>query len=146
VPEYQAARQLIAKSHDIEAATNPATGDVNAAKIAQLSMKRPLTGSLNSIADTALAFPKVMQNPSKFGGVEPLSTLDLGAAAFAASKGKYDLAAGILGKPMVRALIMSDKYQGSIANPSQFSAASYAPSQLQPLVNALSQYNQGTQQ
>lgn len=142
VQNYQAARQLLAKSYDIEAATNPATGDVSAAKIAQISMRRPLSGDLKTIGDTALAFPKAMQNPGKFGGVEPLSTLDLGAAGFAATKGKYGLAAGLLGKPAIRALIMSDPYQAAIASGGApgSTAATLAPAQLAPLISALQNY------
>lgn len=141
VDAYRAARQRIAKSYDVEAATNPATGDVSAAKLSQIGNRRPLTGGLDTIATVGNAFPKAVQNPGKFGGVEPLSTLDLGAAGFAAAHGKYGLAASLLGKPAARSLIMSDSYQRAIANQGSFSqsAASLPAAQLQPLIRALSQ-------
>lgn len=119
ISAYRAARTTIAKSYDIEAATNPATGDVSAAKIASLSNRgRPMTDGLASVADTANAFPKATQSPSRFGGVEPFSVLDLGAAAYEGTKGKYGVAGAILGRPLARALTMSDAYQGAVQNPS----------------------------
>lgn len=150
VDSYRAARQTVAKSYDIEAATNPATGDVSAAKIAQIGNRRPLTGGLQKIADMANAFPKAVQSPSKFGGVEPLSVLDImgagGTGAAAALAGRplegAGMAAAILSRPAARALIMSKAYQSALANPgsSTNTAATLAPAQLAPLISALQNY------
>ncbi len=59
VAKYRQARQLIAKSYDVEGATNPSTGDVNARGIARLAAKgRPLTGELDTIANVAVGISK----------------------------------------------------------------------------------------
>ena len=68
ISAYREARRLIAKSYDVEGATNSATGDVNARGLARLAVKgRPLTDQLKEIADAALAFPKAMQTPAGLG-------------------------------------------------------------------------------
>ena len=148
VQNYQAARQLIAKSYDVQAATNPSTGDVSPTKLAQIAARRPLSGNLQTIADMGNAFPKAVQSPSKFGGTEPLSVLDiLGAlgsttTGFAAGHPAEGLgaAATILSRPAARALIMSDPYQKALANGGTISSAGYLPSNVQPLLGALNQY------
>lgn len=112
VPKYKLARQTLAKSHDVEGATNTATGDVSAKALARLSNRgRPFTGELKVIADTANAFPKAMQNTAAFGGDEPYSALDAGATAFAAAHGDYGAVATILGRPIVRNALLSKTYQ-----------------------------------
>lgn len=112
VKAYQDARQLIAKSHDIEVATDP-SGNVDARKIASLSQKRPFTGNLKTIADAAGSFPKAMQNPSKFGGVEPIGITDLAALAMAPHK--LDVLGAVLGRPVARSLSLSDYIQDRLA-------------------------------
>lgn len=105
--KYRAARQLIAKSHDVELATNPATGDVNARVLGRLATKgKPLSGNLQTIANTSLAFPRATQMPSTFGGVEPLSVLDVGAGLINPKVG-----AMILSRPLARATVLSPSYQ-----------------------------------
>ena len=112
VAKYKAARQVLAKSHDVEGATNTATGDVSAKALARLSNRgRPFTGELKTVADTANAFPKAMQNTAAFGGDEPYSALDAGATAFAAAHGDYGAVATILGRPIVRNALLSKAYQ-----------------------------------
>lgn len=114
VNEYRAARQTIAKSHDIEAATNTATGNVSARKIAALANKgRPLTGGLDTIANTANAFPKAMQSESAFGEVEPLSVLDVGAG-LAALPHNPSLLGAVLGRPLARAAVLSKPMQNRV--------------------------------
>ena len=148
VPAYKAARQLIAKSYDVQAATNPATGDVSASKIAQIAQRRPIGGGLQTVADMANAFPKAVQSPAKFGGTEPLSVLDLmaalGTAGGATVAGRplegAGMAATILSRPAARALTMSGPYQSAMANPAPFNSASFLPSNLQPIIGALNNY------
>lgn len=112
VPEYRDARQLLAKSHDIEGATNTATGDVSARALGRLAARgKPLSGNSKIIADTANAFPKAMQNTAVFGSDEPYSALDAGATAFAAAHGDYGAVATILGRPVVRNALLSERYQ-----------------------------------
>lgn len=116
VSEYQAARQTIAKTYDLQSATNLATGNVNAHRLAALAARgRPLSGELSTIANSAAAFPKALQPLDRIGGVEPLSTLDLGAAALSAAHGHFGVGAAILGKPMARKLLLSDTFQNGMA-------------------------------
>lgn len=118
VDAYRQARQLIAKSYDVEGATNNATGDVSARGLAKLADKgRPLSGGLKTIADAAAAFPKAMQAPSGFGDSEAWSGLDFFGSAAAMAHGNPGIAAAILGRPAARALLLSRPYQGMITKP-----------------------------
>jgi hypothetical protein len=115
IDAYRQARQLIAKSYDIEGATNIATGDVNARGLARLSAKgRPLTGELDTIANAAAAFPKAMQPPAGFGHDEAYSALDFFGAAASALHGRLDVAAAIMGRPVARSVVLSGPYQNAI--------------------------------
>lgn len=115
VADYRAARQTIAKSYDLQSATNLVSGNVNAQRLATLMGRgRPLTGELQTIAKAASAFPKAMQPLDRIGGVEPLSTLDLAGAAVTAAHGNYGVAAGLLGKPLARAAVLGPRMQESI--------------------------------
>jgi hypothetical protein len=113
---WQAARQLIAKTYDIESVTNVSTGDVSATALGRLLQKgQPLTGNLKLIADSANSFPRSFQNPTAFGGVEPFSVLDTLAGGAALAHGNAGLAATIVGRPVARATILSQPYQRSMA-------------------------------
>jgi hypothetical protein len=117
VSAYRQARQLIAKSYDVEGATNSATGDVNARYIAGLAAKgRPLTGELDKIANTAMAFPKAMMPPAGFGYNDQWSALDFFGAAATAAHGHPAVAATILGRPAARAAVLSEPYQKAMTN------------------------------
>lgn len=111
VKEYRDMRQLLARSYDVEAATNAETGNVNARIIGALAKKgRPLMGQLRDIANAARAFPKAMQNPEMFGGTEGLGILDAGAAAM--SHGAT-LPVSIA-RPAVRSALLSSPYQNML--------------------------------
>lgn len=119
VQAYRDARQTIAKSHDIEAATD-ANGNVDARKIARLGERRPFSGGLKTIADTASAFGKSMQNPDKFGGLERRSILDTGVVVGSglASLHNPAMAAGALVpllRPFARNLALSEGLQNRLA-------------------------------
>lgn len=114
--KYQQARQTIAKSYDLEAATNMATGEVDANKLGTLYRRgRPFTGPLKTIAETALAFPSSVQKFSKVGNAENIGPLDFFEASAAASTGHPGLAATVLAKPAVRATALSEKVQNRLA-------------------------------
>jgi hypothetical protein len=116
VGAYKAARQLIAKSYDIETATNPATGDVSARKIAALAAKgRPLSGNLDKIANAAMAFPKAMQTPSAFGYDEAHSALDFLGSAAATLHGAPSVGGVLLARPLARSAVLSERYQNTMA-------------------------------
>ncbi len=118
VDRYRAARQIIARSYDVEAATNPATGDVSARRLAALASKgKPLGGGLETSAAAANAFPKAMQNPASFGGVGDFSALDFFGAAITAGHGHPAIAAGILTRPLVRHGVLSERAQNRMVQP-----------------------------
>lgn len=148
VQQYKDARQLIAKSYDVEGATNAATGDVNALGIARLASKgKPLSGGLATVAKVAQAFPQAM----KAGVVsEPLSALDFFGAAALAAHGNPKLAGMMLARPVARATILSPTAQATLirnASPAAEKAAKAAsPIRRVPAVNALAQFTQQGQQ
>ena len=88
VDEFRAARQLIAKTYTVQNALET-TGNVNAAKLAQLLRKdRPLSPELTIAARFAGAFPKAAAMPERVAG-PGVSALD---AAMAAGGGAAGLA------------------------------------------------------
>ena len=118
VDAYRAARRLIAKSYDVESATNSTTGDVSARALARLQDKgRPLTDQLKTIADTASAFPKAMQSPASFGDNEMFSALDAYGAAASLLHGRPEILGAIAGRPIARAALLSEGYQNRLATP-----------------------------
>jgi hypothetical protein len=117
IKAYRSARQLIAKSYDLEGATNPATGDINARGLARLSQKgKPLTGELQIIANVANAFPKTVQSPPMFGHDEAWSALDFFGGATAAVHGHPGIGAAIMGRPAARAVLLSKAVQDAMTN------------------------------
>lgn len=118
VDAYKAARRLIAKSYDVEGATNTATGDVSARGLARLADKgKPLTDELKTISDAASAFPKAMQAPSGFGDNEAWSALDFFGSAGALAHGNPGIAGTILARPLARGTVLSQPYQNFITRP-----------------------------
>lgn len=112
---YRQARQLIAKSHDVEAATNLATGEVSALDLARIADKgKPLTGGLAAIAKMGGAFPSAAREAARYGGGESHSVMDIAAAAASAAGGRYDLAGLALGRPVARSAVLSNPYQNAI--------------------------------
>jgi hypothetical protein len=88
VDEFRAARQLIAKTYTVQNALET-TGNVNAAKLAQLLRKdRPLSPELTTAARFAGAFPRAAVVPERIGG-PGVSALD---ATMAGAGGALGLA------------------------------------------------------
>lgn len=138
---YRSARQLIAKSHDVEAATNTATGNVNAHDVAKLADKgRPLTGELKLIADTASTFPKALQSPEKFGGAKRWSALDA-VAALAATHGHPGLLMGVLARPGARELALSRIMQNRLAGPPRIAPPNSLMSIMRPVQPMVPTFN-----
>lgn len=80
---YRAARQLIAKTHDVEKTLNPSTGNVDAIGIGQaLKNGTPLTGDLKTIADFANSAGGISSVPQ--GAPLPTSPFNTLAGAAAA--------------------------------------------------------------
>jgi hypothetical protein len=114
---FKNARQLIAKSYSVEGALNPATGNVNARKLAaDLTKGRPLTGPLRQIGKFGQAFPDAAQLVKGSAGV---SALDTGIAAGSAAMSKepgwllYPLA-----RQGARSFMLSDIGQNMLTKPS----------------------------
>lgn len=71
--DFRDARRLIAKSHSVENAINPSTGNVNAASLSnELQRRKPLTGDLATIARFGRAFPSAAQELKS----SPVSAMD----------------------------------------------------------------------
>lgn len=120
VNEYRAARQVIAKSYDVQSATNPATGDVRASRLAVLAAKgRPLTGNLDTVARVAAAFPKAVQMPAGFGHDEGMSALDAFFSIGSIAAGHPEAAIATFARAPVRQTILSRPYQGAMASTPQ---------------------------
>lgn len=115
VQALKAARQQIAKLHDLETATD-GVGNVNAQRLAALKNRgRPFTGNLKIIADTADAFPKAMQPPKKFGGEETFSAIDAFISGMGLIHGDIRPAAAIASRPLARAGVLSTARQNAMA-------------------------------
>lgn len=83
--DFRDARQLYAKTHDVEAALNDATGNINAAHLGKLVDKGKLTGELKTVGEVAKSFEKATQRPEKIGSTPGFSPLDLGAAVISSA-------------------------------------------------------------
>jgi hypothetical protein len=119
------ARKDYAILYSVEKATNMATGDVDAAKLAK---SRYLTGELKDISDFAKGFPKLVKTPARVGTSPGISPLDVAAAGMEAAPlmaaGHPGAAAGVvgtvLGRPLGRALGLSEAYQKGPAAAARF--------------------------
>lgn len=118
VKAFTDARQLFAKIYDVRDATNMATGDVIASRVAALrrTKNRPLTGGLKDIADFSDAFPKQSQSPAAFGHAEDWSVLDLIAGGGALAAGHPAVAAGVAGRLPARRILKSEPMQRRMFN------------------------------
>lgn len=120
VENLKNARQLIAKSYDIEAALNESTGNVSAQYLAKLLDKgKPLTGELKTAAEFARTFPKAAQDLEKMGSLPGLSPLDYGTAGLGlmTSGGNPLAIAGLAARPGARSAILSKPYQNALLTP-----------------------------
>jgi hypothetical protein len=113
--DLRQARTLIAKTHDVEAATNLATGEVSARDLARMMDKgKPFTGGLSAVAKMGAAFPKAAQDVPTFGGTEGLSVTDAILGGASASMGRPDLLSLILARPAARGAVLSNPYQNAV--------------------------------
>ena len=132
VDRFRKARQTMAKSYDVESVTNVSTGDVSAHGLGKLLQDgKPLTGYLELIADSANSFSRAFQNPAKFGGVESMSVLDVGAGALGAADllarghpvAATVAAAAPVFRPLTRSRVLSPGYQRRMILPPDPAAA-----------------------
>lgn len=105
---YKAARQLIAKTHSVDRALNPATGNVVLGDLtAQLRKGVPLSGELKDLAMFGRGFQRLskeqMTAPPGGGLFEPLVYSAVGKTMFG-DAGAASAAFPIIGKPIARYL------------------------------------------
>lgn len=112
------ARQLIAKTHTVENALNPGTGNVIARKLAaELQKGKPLSGELKQAAQFASAFPKATQEiTSSMPGISPLDVY--AAGGLSAATGNPAALGSLFIRPGVRNAILSKPYQNLMTQPS----------------------------
>jgi hypothetical protein len=122
---FRNARQLIAKTYSVEKALNPASGTIDAKKLAQqLKANKPLTGELKTAAEFSSQFPKATQTTEAMGSLPQISPLDVGGAVLT-SGGAY-LAGGeaatplgfatLLARPAFRSAALSSPVQQRLIN------------------------------
>lgn len=113
---FKEARQLIAKSHTVEKALNPSTGNVVATKLAsELGKGKPLSGDILTAARFGQAFPKAAREVVDSGSVRNTDVI-LGAGTAALSREPSWLLYPLL-RQGVRAGLLSDAGQ-ALATPS----------------------------
>jgi len=124
VQDLRTARKEIAKSHNVQEATNLETGNVDAAKLAALRAKgTPLTGNLKKIANARKVAPDVVRNTDGVVPSPEFSVGDIGMAAVGGllSHGPIGVvsgaAAAAAARPTARALVTSRGYQNRIVKP-----------------------------
>ena len=124
--QLKEARKLIAKAHDVERATNVATGNVEAPLLGKMLDKgKPLTGELRQIAEFAESFPKAVQPIERMGSLPGISPLDIAASGILGGAGALTTqqpegaAAALIPflRPAVRAGLLSRTYQKAVGAP-----------------------------
>jgi len=115
--QFRQARQLIAKTYSVEKALNPASGNIDAAKLAaDLKKGRPLTGQLRDVAEFSSQFPKAAQSVDKMGSLPQVSPLDFfGAGTASVATGNPLAMAAVAARPAARAAALSPFVQNRLA-------------------------------
>jgi hypothetical protein len=123
--KFRDARQTIAKTYSVENALNPATGTIDAKKLAaQLTKGKPLSGELKEAGRFAQAFPTAAQTTERMGSLPQISPLDVGGAvitgggAYLSGSGAETPAtlAALLARPTLRAAALSKPVQSRLTN------------------------------
>jgi len=122
--KFRDARTLIAKTHTVEGAFNPSSGNVVATKLAGQLAKKPLSGELRTAAQFGQAFPKAAQDIVDSGSVSNLGTLVSSGAALATHNPWY--LGWLFGRQGARNFLLS--------NPGQAMAVPSASSGIPPEV------------
>jgi hypothetical protein len=109
--EFNAARVLLAKAHTVDAAINPATGNVIAAKLAEnLRRRSPLSGELSLAARFGNAFPSAAQELKS----SPVNAMDASITALlGAGLGSLPLIAGASSPYAVASALSALTYPGA---------------------------------
>jgi hypothetical protein len=122
---FRDARTLMAKTFTVEKAINPATGNIQSGKLAEMFRKgKPLSGGIEKVARAATAFPAAMKETTT--SMPLLSPLDyMGGILTGSATGPAGLAA-TFARPVVRSGILSSAYQKAMVNPPKYEISSLA--------------------
>jgi hypothetical protein len=122
---FRDARQLIAKTYSVGKALNPASGTIDASKLAaQLRAGKPLSGELKQISEFSSAFPTATKTTESMGSLPQISPLDVGGALIAGG-GTYLSGSGaetpvtlaaLLARPALRSMALSKPVQSRLTN------------------------------
>jgi hypothetical protein len=122
---FRDARQLIAKTYSVQKALNPASGTIDASKLAQqLRAGKPLSGELKQISEFSSAFPTATKTTESMGSLPQISPLDVGGALIAGG-GTYLSGSGgetpvtlaaLLARPALRSMALSKPVQSRLTN------------------------------
>jgi hypothetical protein len=113
---FKQARQQIAKTYTVEKALNPASGSVDARKLAgELKKGKPLAGELRDVANFASTFPKASQAIEGMGSLPQTSPLDwaLGGSLSMATANPLMMGA-MLARPAARTAALSGPVQNRL--------------------------------
>ena len=116
LPDLKAARVQIAKTHSVEDALNPVTGNVDAKKLAaRLEKGKPLSGGLETAGRFASQFKQAARTPESIGSTPGFSPLDvvLGGAG-AALFGDFSGTAAGFARPALRGAALSGPVQNRL--------------------------------
>jgi hypothetical protein len=114
--ELKAARVQIAKTHSVEDALNPVTGNVDARKLAaRLEKGKPLSGGLETAGRFASQFKQAARTPESIGSTPGFSPLDvvLGGLGASLSGGVAGTAVGFA-RPALRGAALSKAVQNKL--------------------------------
>lgn len=122
---FRNARELYAKAHTVEDATNLTTGKVDPQALRRaLERGEPLTGNLRKVAEAAAAMPSVVRRTEGLTTPEGMVLSDwamgagIPAAIFSGQPGiAAGLAAGAAARPAVRSMAAGERYQRLMAQP-----------------------------
>lgn len=122
---FRNARRQMARTHTIEAALNPATGNVQAMKLAaELRKGKPLSDGIETAARSAAAFKNNFQSMENVGAIPGISPLDVGYGAGLGTLGAIGLgpSGALLAmypamRPLARGAALSPGFQNRFANP-----------------------------
>jgi hypothetical protein len=121
VKDFREARITIAKTYDVQAALNDATGNLNARTWANISNKgKPLGPEMQLAADFSNAFPRSSLMPEKGGNRTGIGTWDaiLAAAGVGGAVMHPAIAALGVGRPLARYGLLTKPYQNWMGAPS----------------------------
>jgi hypothetical protein len=116
VKNFKQAREDIAKSYTLQKSLNLVTGDVSLAELGQRAKRGKIVpAELQTLADAAAAFPNSFQNVARIGSAPGPNLTDIAAGAVGTvSTGSPSALGAIFGRPVVRSLITSPRYQRNI--------------------------------